>query len=136
MSTPIQMARFAAVGVVSNAVLYLIYLAMTAIGLGPKVAMSLLYGVGVAQTFVFNKRWTFSHRGAVQTSLRRYLVAYGMGYLVNLVVLAVFVDGLGWSHALVQGVAILTVALGLFLAQKYWVFAVHGGFSRPQGEIV
>jgi putative flippase GtrA len=119
----IQGVRFAIVGVASNLVLYLFYLALTALGLGHKMAMTLLYAVGILQTFIFNKHWTFTHRGGTPRSLLRYLAAYGGCYGLNLVLLYVLVDRLGLPHAPVQGVAILGIALIVFLLQKYWVFA-------------
>ncbi|MBS0543123.1 MAG: GtrA family protein, partial [Proteobacteria bacterium] len=59
-----QLIRYGIVGFASNAVGYLLYLAITAAGMEHKLAMTLLYAVGVAQTFVFNKRWSFGHGGA------------------------------------------------------------------------
>ncbi len=122
MSTQVQMLRFALVGLASNAVLYLVYLGMTTAGLGPKLAMSLVYGIGVAQTFLFNKRWTFNHSGRFDTALLRYIAVYAGGYVANLLVLAWLVDGLGYPHQIVQGVMILTLAGCFFLLQKLWVF--------------
>lgn len=49
-----QFIRYALIGVVSNLVLYLGYIRLTLMGIDPKLAMSLLYGVGVVQTFTFN----------------------------------------------------------------------------------
>jgi len=118
----IQGTRFIVVGLLSNSILYLLYLLATTLGLGHKTAMTLLYITGILQTFVFNKTWTFSHIGKVRTSFIRYLAAYGFGYLLNLAVLALFVDLLGYPHAVVQAIAILIVATQLFLLQKYWVF--------------
>ncbi len=118
----IQSLRFVIVGLASNLFLYLIYLGLTAMGLGHKSAMTLLYLIGTLQTFIFNKRWTFSHHGNIQNSMLRYLAVYGVCYLINLALLYTFVDRLGWSHARIQGFAILTIAILLFLAQKYWVF--------------
>lgn len=129
MSTSrIQSLRFVIVGLASNLVLYLLYLTLTAFGIGHKTAMSLLYVVGTLQTFLFNKCWTFSHYGGVRQSLLRYLAVYGACYVLNLALLYLFVDRLGGSHTLVQGLAIVIVAALLFLAQKYWVF--RGGSNR------
>lgn len=119
----LQSARFLVVGLISNTLLYLLYLALTVIGTEPKLAMTLLYSLGVLQTFVFNKRWTFSHNGLVGQSLGRYLSVYGVSYVINFSVLYLFVDILGWSHLLVQGGAIIVLAVGLFFAQKCWVFS-------------
>lgn len=117
-----QLIKYGVVGVASNGVLYLLYLLLTYLGLGHKTAMTLLYVVGVLQTYFFNRNWTFSHGGHVGVSLARYVAAYGLGYLVNLVALMVLVDRLGLPHRWVQGGMIFAVAGLLFLLQRYWVF--------------
>jgi putative flippase GtrA len=117
-----QLLRYALVGLTSNLLCYLVYLALTGLGMNPKLAMSLLFGVGVLQTFVFNRRWTFEHGGTQRTAFYRYCVAYGFGYLFNLSMLYLLVDWLGYPHQVIQGLMILTLAVMLFLTQKFWVF--------------
>ncbi|NCC30514.1 MAG: GtrA family protein [Chloroflexia bacterium] len=119
-----QAIRFGVVGLVSNILLYLLYLMLTATGVGHKSAMSLLFAVGTVQTFIFNKNWTFAHCGFLQASFFRYVAAYSLAYLLNLTALLILVDNLGYPHQAVQGVMILILALMLFLLQKYWVFRV------------
>lgn len=121
--TILQVSRYAVVGLTSNAVGYLLYLLLTDLGLGPKLTMSMLYGVGVLQTFLFNKRWTFGHQGRNGAVFIRYCMAYGLGYVINLFALMILVDHLGYPHQIVQGMMIFLVAAMLFLAQRYWVFA-------------
>jgi putative flippase GtrA len=123
MSLPRQFIRYAIIGIGSNAALYLVYLLLTAWGMGHKTAMTLLYAAGVLQTFLFNKRWTFSHGGAHRGPFVRYLLAYLSGYVLNLAVLLVLVDWARWPHQAVQGAMIIVLAVMLFLLQKYWVFA-------------
>jgi putative flippase GtrA len=106
----------------SNAIGYALYLGLTYFGIGPKLAMTLLYGVGVLQTFFFNKRWTFGHKGEYGPVLVRYCAAYGIGYAVNLLAFILLIDQGGLPHQLVQGVMIFFISGLLFLAQKYWVF--------------
>lgn len=122
LSTLGQLLRFGIVGLASNGVLYVLYLFLTAQGIGPKWAMSIAYAIGVAQTFLFNRRWTFRHRGAVSAAFVRYCATYGIGYLVNLMALVALVDGLGWPHEGVQGAMILCIAILVFVLQKFWVF--------------
>lgn len=117
-----QFIRYATVGLISNAIGFAIYLAMTAAGIDHKTAMSLLYAIGVAQTFLFNKRWSFRHGGMHGPTFIRYCLSYGLGYVINLIVLIVLVDLLGYPHQLVQGVMVLSLAVMLFLLQKFWVF--------------
>jgi len=125
-----QVLRFAAVGIVSNVALFLLYLVLTSSGLSPAISMSLAYIVGVAQTFAFNRTWTFSHAGSCTAPLLRYATTYGVGYAINLCLLRLFVDELAWPHQWVQGAAILLVAAIVFALQKHWVFR-----SAPQSSV-
>lgn len=117
-----QFARYVVVGLASNLLCYLIYLTLNELGMDPKLAMTILYAVGVVQTFFFNKRWTFRQDGAVPAAFYRYCTVYGLGYLLNLGVLYVSVDLYGYPHEIVQAVMIVVIAILLFLSQKYWVF--------------
>lgn len=117
-----QSFRYVLVGVISNLVLYIAYLGLTALSMAPKSAMSLLYVVGVVQSFVFNKRWTFGYAGSIRKVLPRYAVAYGGSYLLNLALLAILVDYFRWPHQIVQAGAMGLNALILFLLQRHWVF--------------
>ncbi|PQJ97471.1 GtrA family protein [Chromatium okenii] len=122
MKWHVQLSRYALVGVASNAFGYFLYLLLTNVGMGYKSAMSLLYIVGVAQTFIFNRSWSFRHQGAMRGAFVRYVISYAIGYLLNLSVLWLAVDYFGFPHQIVQGAMIFTLALMLFLLQKYWVF--------------
>ena len=117
-----QLFRYAAVGIGSNVVLYLAYLLITSLGIGHKTAMTLLYVVGILQTFLLNRRWTFNHNGKVHSTFIRYVITYAMGYLINLIALYILVDRYGLPHQVMQGILIFTVAVFLFLLQKFWVF--------------
>ncbi|MBN8441190.1 MAG: GtrA family protein [Thauera sp.] len=129
-----QLFRYGIVGVLSNAVGYLLYLGITAAGMEHKLAMTLLYAVGVAQTFIFNKRWSFRHAGAHGTAFARYCIAYAAGYFINLAALFILVDRLGYAHQLVQGVMILALAAMLFMLQKFWVFRSTSSLPANSGS--
>lgn len=123
MKWHVQLSRYAMVGLASNAIGYLLYLLFTDTGMGHKTAMSLLYAGGVAQTFYFNRSWSFAHRGIALRAFTRYVIAYALGYLFNLALLWIAVDQLQLPHQGVQAVAVVVVAASLFFMQKYWVFA-------------
>lgn len=128
-----QFSRFAVVGVISNAMLYGGYLFLTRSGVSPKIAMTLLYAVGVVQTFVVQRRWTFGSRATSGASFARYSLSYALGYLVNLLTLHLLVDIHGFPHQAVQALAVIEVAVILFLLQKFWVFRpVHHSPMRPR----
>lgn len=117
-----QFSKYTVVGLTSNLLLYVAYLAITAIGMGPKLAMSAVYVAGVAQTFIFNKRWSFQSSKNGQHQFLKYCIAYGVGYLINWGALYIFVYILRTPHQIVQAAMILVVAAVIFILQKFWVF--------------
>ncbi|HEY8607338.1 MAG TPA: GtrA family protein [Noviherbaspirillum sp.] len=117
-----QLMRYGAVGFATNGIGYLLYLTVTHLGMPSKAAMSVLYGIGVILGFFGNRGLTFSYNGGVWSSGFRYGLVYLAGYFLNLAILTLCVDFLGYPHWLVQAVAILVVAAFLFLALKFFVF--------------
>lgn len=128
-----QMIRYGIVGIASNAAGYLLYLAITAAGVEHKLAMTLMYGIGVVQTFIFNKRWSFNDIGSHRHAFIRYVISYGVGYIANLTILYLCVDLLGWPHQAVQGVMVFVVAGLLFIMQKFWVFRTPLTSGQKEG---
>jgi putative flippase GtrA len=81
-----------------------------------------LYVMGILQTFVFNKSWTFRYAGPRHSALWRHVVLYVVGYLIQLLLLILMVDTLGWRHEWVMAGVVLLMSAFFFLGQKYWVF--------------
>lgn len=120
-----QLFRYACIGILTNAAGYGLYLFICSLGAQPKITMSALYLIGATIGYFSNRSLTFSHQGAILGSAARYVVAHLCGYLINLAMLFVFVDRLGYRHQYVQGAAVLTLALFLFLTFRYFVFPTH-----------
>lgn len=117
-----QLIRYGLVGAATNAAIYFIYLLITHLGIEPKIAMTLVYIIGASIGFVGNQKWTFAHRGSISSAALRYGLAHLFGYILNLLILVIFVDNLGYVHQWVQAVAIVIVAGFLFVVFKYYVF--------------
>lgn len=117
-----QFYRYGLIGLASNVLGYLLFLSITYWGVELKIAMTLLYAVGVTVGFFGNRQWAFVHNGALLGSSTRYCIAHVFGYLINFLILFWFVDRLGYSHQWVQAGAIFVVAGFLFVAFKYFVF--------------
>ncbi|MGA7179641.1 MAG: GtrA family protein [Thiobacillaceae bacterium] len=132
MKWHIQFSRYAVVGLVSNGVGYLLYLLATWLGAGPKTAMTGLYILGVLQTFVFNKKWSFRFAGAAAPALVRYAMVYMLGYVINFMALMLLVDQAGLPHQWVMAGLVLCMAMFFFVGQKFWVFR-HTPNAEPRG---
>lgn len=117
-----QLIRYGLVGLASNAAIYFIYLLLTYLGMEAKSAMTLVYLIGASIGFVGNRNWTFAHRGGPSSAVLRYVLAHVFGYIVNFMILFIFVDRFGYAHQWVQAAAIIIVAGILFVIFKFFVF--------------
>ena len=121
-ATARQLLRYGVVGIGSNLLLYLGYLALTTIGIGSKTAMTLTYCTGVAGTFVLNRNWSFGDDGPWRKALILYVSIYAIGYVLNFFGLLLLVDMATLPHQIVQAILIVVVAASLFAMQKFWIF--------------
>ena len=117
-----QLFSYGLIGLLSNFLGYATYLALTYLWGAPKLTMTALYFVGASIGFFANRRFTFRHDGTIGVTGVRYLLAHVTGYLLNLVLLLLFADWFGFPHQIVQMIAIVVVAIFLFVALRVFVF--------------
>lgn len=117
-----QVLSYALIGGLTNLFGYTLYLLLTSLGNTPKLTMSILYAGGVIISFYANRKFTFRHGGNIGAAGARFILAYLLGYLLNLLLLVMLVDWLGFAHQLVQAVAIIVVAMFLFVLSRIFVF--------------
>ena len=121
-----ELIRYGIVGVTTNGFGYLLFVLFTTVlGVSPILTISIFYPFFLLLGFYLNKKWSFGHKGYASRSVVRYLLAYLGCYVLNVAVLKFFNSYLGYSHLIVQAIAIFPFALLLFLIQKYWVFRIH-----------
>ena len=117
-----QLAPYGLVGIVVNAVGFVIYLLLTWKWLEPKMAVNLMYPIGALLGYFGNSKFAFSYSGSHLFGILRYVLAHLIGYGINIAILYTFVDLLGYPHSLIQAIAIFVVAVVLFLLFRNYVF--------------
>lgn len=117
-----QLSSFALIGLLTNGVLYGLYLWLTWQWLSPIMAMSIAYVAGVALSFVLNGRITFAGRSSAPLALVRFVAAYAVGYIFNAAGLLLAVAGMNIPHYWAQLFMIGATAVLLFILQRWWVF--------------
>jgi putative flippase GtrA len=127
-----ELFRFGFVGIVVNAAGYLVYLGITYVGLPPELAVTVLYPIGAGLGFFAHRQATFGHEGPMAHTIAKYAGAQFTGYLLNLLILAVGVNCLRYSHEVVQAIAVVVVAAYLFAVMKMLVF--HRGPAPEKGQ--
>jgi len=128
----LRLVRYALIGVVTNCAGYSVYLLVTWLGVGPKIAMTALYVVGASLGYFGNRQWAFRYSGSVGRSSLLYLVFHAGGYLLNYLMLHIFADDLGFPHQIVQAVAVVLVAAYLFFAFNSFVFKTRNSESSTR----
>ena len=118
-----QFATYSIIGILTNATGYLIYLTLTYFWEQPKLAMTILYCFGATLGFLSNRRFSFKSSGHIGTEGVRYLITQFLGYLLNLLILIIFVDWIGFPHEYVQMFAVIIVAVYLFFLLRFFVFS-------------
>jgi putative flippase GtrA len=123
---PLQkISRFIIVGVFSNGIGYGVYLLITWLGVPYKIAMTLLYCVGVTMSYVGNRKFTFASTQQIRLTLVKFIVAYVVGYALQYAILHILVDEFLIFHAYAQLCGSIVVAVYLFIVLRFFVFKEH-----------
>lgn len=118
--------RFLAVGVVNTVVgLLSIYALKALAGLGDAAANAGGYAVGLACSFVLNRRWTFAHDGPVLPAVLRFAVVFGVAYAANLALVLAAIRFAGIDAYVAQALGIPPYTLLFYLGSRHFAFAAH-----------
>ncbi len=82
-----RLYRYGAVGITTNVTLYLVFILFLRFGLTPTVAAGVCYGLGVAMSYLLNRRWTFSSTQSHRRDIPKFLLAYGIGLVSTLLMI-------------------------------------------------
>ena len=109
----VQFARYLLVGAAANAIVLGIYWSLSlGVGLLPELSLTLASAFGFVITYTANRIWSFNYRGDRAASLVRYSISYFVSYCLQLLVLHLGTDLLGYPHqwVVVFGVAVAVPA--------------------------
>ncbi len=120
--TWIQFFRFSMIGIIANIANFTFFTLFTNFGFEPKLVMTVLYFLLSVFCFLCHWLWVFTNDQKLISATSRYIITHLIGYLINLLFLIIFADGLGYPPQLVLAVGIMCVAGFLFFSQKYYVF--------------
>lgn len=117
-----ELITFALVGVVNTVLCLAVIWGAGRLGAGPYVANAIGYAVGLTNSFVLNRTFTFRQAPARPGMPFRFLIAFAVAYVVNLGVLTVGL-GIDPDHAFLwQLPAMVAYTLTFFALSKWFVF--------------
>jgi putative flippase GtrA len=110
-----QFMKFGLVGV-SNTLLTLgvIFLLEEVVHADYRIANAIGYALGLANSFLLNRRWTFKSCGGVPAQICRFLLVFCLCYAVQFGLLALMVTSFRWMTPRAQ-----VVAMALYTCMSY-----------------
>lgn len=126
-----HMIRFSIVGVSNTLIDFLVFTVFyTVFKLDANVSQVLGYGVGILNSFIFNRRWTFGDRKSDKKIGKNTVHEFIQFIEVNLVSLAssvlamnLLVEYVNMNVFLSKAAVILIAQVINFLSYKLWIFA-------------
>jgi putative flippase GtrA len=116
--------RFLAVGVLNTCVgLGTIYACKYFFSLGDVAANLIGYAVGLTNSFLWNRRWTFSHSGDTTGTIIRFMATFVVAYAANLVAVLLLTRGVGVNSYLAHALATAPYTVIFYLGSRHYVFA-------------
>jgi len=81
------------------------------------------YSIGLLVGFILHRKWTFRSHGNWNAEVMPYLVIFGAGFLVNIVLLFLFAEGIELNKNVSQVIAICGFTTTNYLGNKFWTFS-------------
>jgi putative flippase GtrA len=122
-----RLAAFSLAGV-ANALIGLSVIVLCGmLGLGALTSNVIGYGFGLVVSFTLNSRVTFRDRPNDRYTISRFIVAFGIAFAANLVIVSLATHYLALDHRITSlaGTPVYTVAF--FVLCESWVFRANVG---------
>lgn len=115
--------KFGIVGVINTGIDWLSFAFLReALDIEPRIAQVIAQSLAIANSYLMNKRWTFSDTGAYRKSVLKFIAVQGTSLLIGYLSMVLFHDTLGINEYLSKTIiAGVTVALN-YLGNKLFVF--------------
>ncbi|HEY4215066.1 MAG TPA: GtrA family protein [Steroidobacteraceae bacterium] len=133
VSLPWSFVRYVCVGVINTAVgLSVIYLGIYALALDDVPANIGGYLVGTLCSFMLNRSWTFSSRGAPAAQLAKFLTVMLGAYLLQIASVMIMIKVLGYNRYLAHALGTVPYTLAGYLGSRYFAFRDAAAIPRPE----
>jgi len=121
-----QFAKFGVVGLSNTIITYAVFtLLEEGFGVWYIAASGIGFAVGATNGFLLNRSWTFRGHGENSGAAVRWFIVQGCGLLLDLALIATFVE-LGHLNKLIaQAFATVIVVVITFFINRRWTFRAH-----------
>jgi len=124
------LTRHAGSGVINTIVGFIVIFSAMALGISPMVSNIAGYAVGFILGFVLSKKFVFRSNGHFKAESIRYLVAFIVSFLFNLLVLRLGIIYFNFSAVVAQVVAAISYTLLMYIQTRLYVFNTTSSYGQ------
>ena len=118
-----QAMKFGIVGVLNTLLtLFIIWICLRLFHWSDTVSNVVGYGLGVINSFFWNRKWTFAYKGKLSTSFTKFIVVFIVSYLVQLGVLQLLLRYLHTDNYYCHLLAMVVYTVINFSLNKIFTF--------------
>jgi len=122
-TTLIQAIKYGVVGISNTFITFIVItLMMKLLGYSDFISNIVGYVAGVVNSFIWNKKWTFSNSTGWKNSLFRFLIAFGICYVIQYGLVMILNKNLTIDHIYNHYIGMVFYTAINFFANKYYVF--------------
>lgn len=115
--------RYALAGVLNGITGFAAIFILMALGVTPFISNLSGYALGLVIGFTTSKLFVFRSKNRAASEAWRYIVAFGISYLANFIVLAVMLNWLVFPPVLAQTIAVSTYVLTMYILAHFFVYS-------------
>ena len=117
-----QLFRYCSVGILNTLISLVTSFVLLALGLNVFASNLTGYVVAIGNSFILNRKWTFSHAGRMGNSLIKFLLICATCYVIQLAVLLLLIEHFSLGVYISQIFAMSVYTLLSFFANKNIAF--------------
>ena len=119
----LEFGRFGIVGVIRTILgIIIIFVPYNLWGVNYVLCNIVASSIGLIIGFILHKKWVFKSQGKWDKEVIPYLVTFGMGFLVNMMLLLFSAEKLELNKNISQVIAICGFTTTNYLGNKFWTF--------------
>ncbi|WP_155122037.1 GtrA family protein [Martelella mediterranea] len=120
-----QLLKYGLVGVMNTLITFIVIVLLSYLGFSPVTSNVIGYACGLANSFFFNGRFTFTSTNG-RKAVYRFLAGFALAYSINLAALLALTHQGDLPEMVSQAVAMLVYNVCFFLIMKFWIFEKDG----------
>ena len=116
--------KFIVIGLLNTCIgLSVIYACKYLAQIGDIPANAIGYAVALANSFVWNRRWTFAHAGKTWPAVWRFIGVFFVAYMANLVTLTIGINRFDFNSYFMHAVGAVPYTVIFYLGSRFFVFS-------------